>query len=101
MPNEQIRPKKETMTDILTTQNSSEENQNKQESGDTFIREQIPNTPFWLVGNEEKGYIIVMGKHRISDYYQTKEDAELSINTQMWKTILNVIAIMLEDTGKI
>jgi hypothetical protein len=59
------------------------------------------NTPFWLVGNEEKGYIIVMGKHRISDYYQTKEDAELSINTQMWKTILNVIAIMLEDTGKI
>lgn len=82
--------------------NLSEEDRNSMiYSEEEIEREQVKDTPFWCIGNKEKGYFLVMGKHRITEIYQYKNQAYNALDTERWKIILNVIAIMMENSNYI
>lgn len=96
--------------DILNTQNNAEETHNVDYSKKIVTREPIDNTPFWVVGNEEQGYSIVMGKYRLTETAITPEKAIEKLETEKWKIITTVIttiitimdntASQLNDTNK-
>lgn len=37
-------------------------------------REPLPNTPFEIIGNKEKGYFVALGKYRLTDTAKTKKE---------------------------
>ena len=53
------------------TQHSVEENQNNSK----FTNEELNNTPFRIIGSEEQGYAIALGKYRLTTLQPTKDKA--------------------------
>lgn len=82
--------------DILNTQLNTEENPSSK-SSKLIEREQLTGTPFWLVGNEEQGYRIIMGKWAITEIYKTKIEALLIIKDEQWQTTLKLAGIVAQD----
>lgn len=70
--------------ELLNTQTNVEEtNPNKEHS--IWDREQLPNTPFWVVGNNEQGYKITMGKYAIrEELIQAKDILSATLIAEGW-----------------
>lgn len=71
----------------------SEEKSDKQ----NYSYEPVDNSPFKIV-KDEKGYFAVMGKYRISEVYEKKEDVEKNLVLN-WSNIINLMLIvkMIKD----
>lgn len=85
--------------ELLKSQMNAGENQNKENSSeDTQLieRENIKNTPFIVVGNEEKGYILTLGKFKLTENMPTKEEAIALLYTDKWHIILRMITTIHE-----
>lgn len=68
----------------------------KQES--TLItHKNIQNTPFTITGNEEAGYFARLGTYRITEYYETTQEAIDEIEIHKWDTILKLILIVIKQ----
>ena len=52
--------------DLLRSQMSAG-SQAKENSSELVTKERIKNTPLDLVGNEEQGYFVALGKYKVSD----------------------------------
>lgn len=81
------------------TPNNAEENNNSN-SGEIkklVEREQVEDTPFWIVGNKEIGYCLTLGKWKISEYMETMEAVLEYIEKENWKLILTLIGVVIED----
>lgn len=63
-------------------------------------RDPIQNSPFWVVGDKEQGYFLIMGRWRISEIYTTKEKAIGALETDKWNIILRITGCMCEDIHK-
>lgn len=64
------------------------------ENSPLIEREKIPNTPFWIVGNEERGYKLTWGKYTFMDEpAKTMEDTYEWYVTHMWEITMHLIAI--------
>jgi hypothetical protein len=72
---------------------TEEENQSKQ----NYIFEQINNTPFTIYGNEDEGYYILCGKHRLNERKLSKEEALNDCNNISWEKITQLIMIILKN----
>lgn len=87
-------------THITELENSSTsadaERINSQSNTQLLTREPIKNTPFTIVGNEEQGYIITMGKYKLSEPYKTNILADLAIKRSDWMLTINVMALICE-----
>ena len=59
-------------------------------------RNQIENTPFWLIGNEEIKYHLVLGKHRLTSEPIEKKDAKQYLKDNIYTIIIQMIAIIVE-----
>lgn len=90
--------------ELLNIQNNVEEtNPHKQNS--IWDREQLKNTPFWVVGNPEIGYKITMGKYSIIDGepIQAKDllsailIAEGYLQEHLWDVVLSIALIAYTD----
>lgn len=86
-------------TDILHTLRNGEGSP-KPESTSLIVREKIENSPFYVIGNEEKGYMIVLGKNIVTDPVPTIEECKQQLQTGMWNIILKVAAIVHEAIAK-
>lgn len=89
--------------DTKNTQKSEEKNQNKVNYSDKNMnKERIENTHFDIIGNEEEGYFIAMGKYRISSLYSRNENETLQelgqaiLLQEMWTIITNCIVILTD-----
>lgn len=82
--------------DILNSQHNIENNPNSN-SSPLIIREPIENTPFWIVGTEEKGYMAVMGKYKITEQFTTKEEVKQEIIKKDWEVIIKVVSIIIQE----
>lgn len=84
------------------TQSKQERNQNKQKSGSEqkIEREQIENTPIYVIGNEEQGYCLTISNYRITTTKETKEEAIKTLETNKWDIICNIIIILQEIREK-
>lgn len=70
-------------------------------------REQIPGTPFWIVGNNDKGYNIIMGKWKLTqeEIYNDvqaplQQLAHHWLQNNTYNTILSMIICVTTDIEK-
>lgn len=49
-----------------------------------------------IVGNKERGYALVLSKHRITDWFKTPAEAEQYIEDNRWHVITIIIGTMIE-----
>lgn len=73
------------------------EDQIKLESGELIHREQVENTPFWIVGNEENGYFLTIGKYRITEHRTSIDGVKNDLENKKWYIILTLIGIITEQ----
>lgn len=78
--------------ELLSTQNNAEGIHN---SKPLIEREEIPNTPFKIIHLQEK-WFIVMGDHRLTELYNTKEEVLEYFHNHMWETIIHVILLVID-----
>lgn len=71
----------------------SAENNPKENSSEIIEREQIENTPFWILKTEE-GYFLVMGKYRLSETYPTQIHVLTYLQDNHWQIILTLCTIV-------
>ena len=85
------------LEDSLRSQMSAD-SQPKEPSSELVTKEQITDTPFELVGNEERGYFIAIGKYKVSQNYSDKETAIDDAKYPAWDILLNVMSLMASFT---
>jgi len=64
-------------------------------------RKPLKNTPFELVGNQETGYFIALGRFRITEPAPTKEEAKLKLSEERWNIITQMITTLTDAMIKI
>ena len=87
----------ETNTDkVLKLQQESSNTTDKQVS--TF--KPLEGTPFTLVSDEGKVFGI-MGKYRLTECFESEEEAEKEVKKITWDRLIQVISIMINEQDKI
>lgn len=82
--------------ELLRLQTGAEESNTP--SKPLYEREQIENSPFWIIGNEEEGYNITMGKYKITqEPLKTKLDAIIWLEKHKWDVVLTVALCAITD----
>lgn len=56
---------------------------------------EVKNTPF-TIAKWENGYYVLMGKHRLTEKLDTKEEAEEDANRTDWDRLIQVVAIITD-----
>lgn len=85
----------QTQTKHMDISNTPKSAETKDKENYPLIeREQIENTPFWIVGNDEIGYKLTWGKFTFNDEpLKTKEECAEWFKVNQWTIILHMIAI--------
>lgn len=80
--------------------NANETTNNKSNSNEELL-EQIPveNTPFTVI-RQEKDYFVVMGKYRLTEKLETKEQALEAALDESWFRLMQIMRIMIEEYAK-
>lgn len=82
--------------ELLATQTTAENNH--KENSPLIERQQIENTPFWIIGNKETGYNLVMGKWKLTTQpHKTKNDLKKWMNKNHWNLTLTMIICATND----
>jgi hypothetical protein len=82
------------------TQTSVETLNNKDLNYEIFQHEQVEETPFTIIKHEEK-YFGVLGNHRITQLFDTKEECEADLKDINWNRVMQVIWAVVEKFTKI
>lgn len=82
--------------ELLSTQSNVEENQSKEPSSELIHREDVENTPFQVVGNDEKGWIITIGRFKLTENRPTKIEALQELQIRPWAITLRLITTLHE-----
>lgn len=60
-----------------------------------FEREQIRNSPYWIIGTKKQGYYITIGKYRINETpIQSIKQVEKWMNENIWNVITTTAIII-------
>ena len=86
----------QTQAQFETSHSTLKENQNNSNSTseEQFRNEQIPNTPYRLIGNKSKGYVLAIGTYIITQPKPTPDEAEDELNSNTWNIIFNTIILL-------
>lgn len=85
-----------TMKESQPSQTYADQNHNNSKSLQ-INREIIPDTPFTIIGTQENGYWLTMGKHRITKAYKTKKEVLKQLNQKDWTIITSIIIAFIYD----
>ena len=96
-------PMSQNQLDISNTQSLEENAQNKEKSSELLEMDKVENTPFHVVGSNDQGFFIALGKYRISTVQPTKESAIEWVSKNMWTVVLILVdtLILLNKDDKI
>lgn len=86
--------------ELSNTQTSVETLDNKNLNSEIIETNQIENTPFTIVKHDEK-YFGVLGNHRITELFETKEECEAELKEINWNRVMQVIWAVVEKFTKI
>lgn len=76
----------------MSIQNSVDTND--KDNSRLLEREQMSNTPFYLIGGDDIGWKITWGKYSFTDEpHVTKEDAYNWLNNNMWTVVIHIVSI--------
>jgi len=88
-------------SEILNTQTSVEQTDNKNSGSEEITRDHIEGTPFTAIKKDDTGYFAVMGHYRLTEEYETKAELEEFVNKRNnWELMMNVVSIMVEELNK-
>lgn len=73
--------------------NTNKENCSNEPLG-TF--EQIPFTPFFVIGDSEKGFAAVMGKFRITELMERKTDVIEYVSAQPYELLITIMSAVFQ-----
>lgn len=105
---------KQQANDLSNTHTNADVNQHKppysndigndnehldEEPDELMERQQVRNTPFWIVGNKIDGYYLLMGKYRLSEVFNTIDEVQQWHEQNTWNIILSMI-IAVNHTDK-
>ena len=79
---------------------TSEQNVNEADRENYFEHKEIEGTPFHSIYQEDKGWFIVMGNHRLTEPTKTQEEAEAQISFKDWNFVTRVIGVITDYTIK-
>jgi hypothetical protein len=65
-----------------------------------FESSQVEETPFTIIKHEEK-YFGVLGNHRVTQLFETKEECEADLKDINWNRVMQVIWAVVEKFTKI
>ena len=57
-------------------------------------RHEVEESPFTVVGNGEGGWVGTMGKYRITEQYDSKEDCMIEVGKITWNRIVQVLILI-------
>lgn len=109
---------KQHHSELLQLQTNAEKTNTNKDSSPLIEREQIPNTPFWIIGNKDDGYHIIMGKYRITneildltrylehgngepEIHLALTEAQTWLENNQWNVILSMALIAITETPNI
>lgn len=82
-------------TQLLSIQNSVEETP---KSNSNYERKKIENTPFWIIGDPDNGYNLIMGKWKLTPQtHKTKYELMQWMNKNKYNLILSMIICATQD----
>jgi hypothetical protein len=84
----------------LNTQTSVETLDNKNSNSEIFTHDQVEDTPFTIIKRDEK-YFGVLGNHRVTQLFDTKEECEADLKDINWNRVMQVIWAVVEKFTKI
>lgn len=88
--------KEKTDSQNISHMNAKENHSNNSDSiSDLITASPIEDTPFTIVGSEEKGYFIAFGKYRVSEPQETEELALTHFNGKPWSILINTITAII------
>lgn len=89
------KPFSELLQSTLSAEERKEHKENySNESIKTF--EQIPYTPFWITGDEEKGYAAIMGMYKVTETMEKKEQILELVYAQPYELLITIMSVVFE-----
>jgi hypothetical protein len=88
------------IVESLNTQTSVETLDKQNSNYELFESEQLSETPFTIIKANGK-YFGVLGKHRVTELFDTKEKVETELKDVNWNRILQVIWAVVAKFTKI
>lgn len=87
-----------TITNEKTLGNAEKSQQSNWEldSNQLIQKWEVPNSPFTIIKAEDK-FFLAMGKYRLSEPYETKEETEEDAKLMNWGRMMQVMQIMIEN----
>lgn len=83
-------------------ENVNNQSPSKQTSGETLVdRIPVKNTIFSIIGTQQNGYFIAVGKYRVSKGGLTKKKCQELIDQKDWELIFALMGIAIEQTEEI
>lgn len=89
-----LQPTQTEQKDLLSTQLNTQNEENK--SNYSVTNEQLPLSPFRLVGNTEQGYTITLREYMLTERKPTKEQAIELIPEMDWKFMINALTAIID-----
>lgn len=71
-------------------------NSNSDNNTELIERVQLLNTPFHVVGNKDTGYMLTLGRYKITDIVPTRVEAIELLATEQWNIITRVVTTLHE-----
>lgn len=88
--------------ELSLSQTNAGENQNNSDLNTELVhREKVPGTPFEIVGNNDHGYFLALGKYRLSNHLDLEhttlqEAAKHELKENGWNIITNLITLIIQ-----
>lgn len=81
--------------DLLKSQTSVDEQDNLNSGNDELKVEktQMEGTPFWIIGNAYKGWMLVLGNHQITPIFKNVPELKEHIVTNKWDIIVTLCMV--------
>lgn len=86
-------------TELENSSMSADQQDNKNSSKQLMQYHQVKDTPFTII-KHEKGNTLMLGKYRLSEDYETAEEAMTDATRMHWDRIMQVIGVMIEEYKK-
>lgn len=84
--------------ELLASQTNAENPDNSISDSKPLIeKEPFPGTPFWLIGNQDNGYFLAMGQHKLSNNFNTKQQVREFLLYNQWDIILTMNLVIIQN----
>lgn len=90
-------------TDTSHGLQNADDDQHKQTSTKIITNEPIENTPFRIIGGEDKTFWVTFGIYKVGGPYTSVEDAKEPvewIGEETWTVLLNVLSALVTESRK-